>query len=57
MALGFPLGGSTMAHFPKLFFREKRRLWYVQIDGKQLHLGPDKEAAFAEYHRLMGQPI
>lgn len=45
-----------MAHFPKPFFREKRRLWYVQIDGKQLNLGPDKESAFAEYHRLMGEP-
>ena len=43
-------------HFPKPFFRKSRRLWYVQIDGRQHNLGPDKEKAFQAYHELMGQP-
>jgi integrase len=40
-------------HFPKPFFREPLNRWYVQLDGQQINLGPDKEAAFREYHRLM----
>src|SRR5262249_25480131 len=27
--------------------------WYVQIDGKQHNLGPDRDAAFERYHALM----
>lgn len=42
-----------MAKFPKPFYRKPRKLWYVQIAGKQINLGPDRTAAFAEYHRLM----
>src|SRR5437764_599192 len=42
-----------MAHFPKPFFRPARQLWYVQLDGKQVNLGPDKDPAFTTYHRLM----
>lgn len=42
-----------MAHFPKPFFRPARQLWYVQLNGKQINLGQDKDAAFTEYHRLM----
>jgi len=42
-----------VAHFPKPFFRPSRRLWYVQLDGRQVNLGPDKEAAFDQYHKLM----
>ena len=34
-----------MAHFPKPFFRPVRNLWYVQIDGRQINLGADKDAA------------
>jgi integrase len=44
-----------MAHYPKPFFRAPRGLWYVQIDGKQINLGPDKKAAFKTYHGLMQQ--
>jgi integrase len=40
-------------HFPKPFFRPKRQRWYVQLDGKQINLGPDEEAAFERYHTLM----
>jgi integrase len=44
-----------MAHFPKPFFRAPRGLWYVQIEGKQVNLGPDKGDAFKAYYALMQQ--
>ena len=46
-----------MPHFPKPFFKKARRLWYVQIDGRQMCLGPDKDAAFQQYHQLMQAPV
>ena len=45
-----------MPHHPKPFYRKPRKLWYVQIDGKQHNLGPDREAAFRRYHELMREP-
>lgn len=45
-----------MPHFPKPFFRPSRGLWYLQVEGKQVNLGPEREAAFALYHTIMGQP-
>ncbi len=45
-----------MPHFPKPFFKKARRVWYVEIDRKQINLGPDKDEAFRQYHQLMGQP-
>ena len=45
-----------MSHYPKPFFRPGRRLWYVQIQGKQVNLGPDEAAAFRRYHELMATP-
>lgn len=44
-----------MARFRKPFFRAPRGLWYVQLDGKQINLGPDKDEAFKTYHGLMQQ--
>ena len=44
-----------MARFRKPFFRPARGLWYVQLDGKQINLGPDKDEAFKAYHGLMQQ--
>jgi integrase len=43
-----------MPRFPKPFFRQSRGLWYVQVGGKQINLGPDRDAAFRQYHALMG---
>lgn len=37
------------------FFRESRQLWYVQLDGRQINLGRDKNLAFARYHELMAE--
>jgi integrase len=42
-----------MPHFPKPFFRPKRDRWYVELDGKQVNLGPDEETAFKRYHEIM----
>lgn len=45
-----------MPHFPKPFFRQSRQLWYVQIDGQQINLGPQRDEAFRHYHALMANP-
>jgi len=45
-----------MPHFPKPFFKKARGLWYVEINRQQVNLGPDREAAFRQYHQLMMQP-
>lgn len=37
------------------FFRPSRNTWFVQLDGKQINLGPDEDAAWARYHELMAQ--
>jgi integrase len=45
-----------MPHYPKPFHRANRGLWYVQIDGRQHNLGPNKDEAFRRYHQLMQAP-
>ncbi len=42
-----------MPHFPKPFFRASRKLWYVEVRGKQINLGRDKEQAFKKYHQIL----
>jgi integrase len=42
--------------FPKPWFRPGRGVWYVTLDGKQHNLGPDREAAFEQYKKLLVQP-
>jgi len=42
--------------FPKPWYRPTRGVWYVTVDGRQYNLGPDEDAAFDEYHRLMSSP-
>jgi hypothetical protein len=44
-----------MPQYPKPFFRAPRGLWYVQLDGKQINLGPDRDEAFRRYHDLMAR--
>jgi integrase len=31
-------------------------VWYVTLDGRQHNLGPDKDAAFEKYKRLLSEP-
>ena len=38
---------------PKPWFRKSTRSWYVQIDGVQVPLGREKQAAQDKYHQLM----
>lgn len=45
-----------MSHFPKPFFKKSRGLWYVEINRKQINLGPDRDEAQRRYHQLMVQP-
>ena len=45
-----------MPHFPKPFFKKARGVWYVEINRKQINLGPDEDEAFRQYHQLMGKP-
>lgn len=42
-----------MPHFPKPFFRPRKNRWYVQLQGKHVNLGSDREEAFRRYHELM----
>jgi integrase len=44
-----------MPHHPKPYYRAQRKTWCVQIDGKQISLGPDRDEAFRTYHRLMAE--
>jgi integrase len=41
--------------FPKPWFRPKRGIWYVTLDGQQISLGSDREEAFRRYHKLMDE--
>lgn len=36
-------------------WRRKGRGWYVQLGGRQIPLGRDRDQAFAEYHRIMSE--
>jgi integrase len=42
-----------MAPVPKPWWRSARKAWYVQIEGVSYKLGPDKDEADREFHRLM----
>jgi hypothetical protein len=37
--------------FPKPFFRDPPGRWYVQLGGKQINFGRDREAACAPYRK------
>jgi integrase len=41
-----------MAHFAKPWYREGRG-WYLEINGKQVKLGDERDEAFDRYHKLM----
>ena len=38
---------------PKPFFRKYTGSWYLQLGKKQINLGPDEEAAWDEYYKIM----
>jgi integrase len=41
--------------FPKPWFREDRKLWYVELAGRQINLGENRDEAFRRYHEIMAQ--
>ncbi len=43
-------------HVPKPFYRKSRDTWYVEVDGRQINLGKDRESAFQRYHAIMATP-
>ena len=45
-----------MPHFPKPFYRASRDLYYVQLNGKQINLGRNKDEAYKKYHQLLAAP-
>jgi hypothetical protein len=38
---------------PKPFYRTQTPSFYVQIDGRQIDLGPDEAEAYRRWHLLM----
>lgn len=44
-----------MPHSPKPFFKKSHQSWYVQLDGKQIRLGPDEAEAKRRFHALMAE--
>lgn len=48
--------GHFMPQFPKPFFVKARQVWRVQINGKQINLGREKQRAFQSYHELLSRP-
>jgi hypothetical protein len=46
---------SKKNKFPQLYFRAQRGTWCVQLGGKQITLGADRDEALREYHRLMAE--
>ena len=45
-----------MPREPKPWFWKKRGQWVVNIERTRHYLGPDRQAAFEEFYRLMQQP-
>ena len=42
-----------MARPSKPFFRKQTKSWYCSINGRQISLGKDREAAHKKFHTLM----
>ena len=43
--------------FQNRFIEQNADRWYVEINGRQINLGVDKEEAFRIYHELMSSPV
>jgi len=50
------LEGFVMTRPRKPWFRKSNKRWYVEFDGKQVNLGPDRAVAQQRFHELMAQP-
>ncbi len=45
-----------MARKPKPWWHAEKKAWYVNINGERYKLGPDKDEAHREFHRLLSLP-
>jgi len=45
--------GTCTLRQPQPWKRKQNGTWYIKLNGRQVPLGRDKSAAFAEYHRIM----
>ena len=45
-----------MKKFPKPWYRPRRGVWYVTLNGQQHNLGPDEAEAFERYKKLLASP-
>jgi hypothetical protein len=43
------------AKFPRPYFRSQRGTWCVQLRGRQITLGSDRDEAFRLCHRMMAE--
>ncbi|MEM9411834.1 MAG: tyrosine-type recombinase/integrase [Planctomycetota bacterium] len=44
-----------MPRQPKPYLRKQTKSWYCSINGQQISLGKDREAAFQKFHELMAR--
>ncbi len=42
---------------PEPFYRPKKNRWYVEINGKQINLGPNEDSARVRWHQILGGAI
>jgi len=45
-----------MAEPPKPFFKASRGTWYLEINRRQINLGPDEHEAWKKYFQIMADP-
>ena len=48
-----PSKSARQPRRPQPFFRSQTQSWYVQIDGRQINLGRDRDAAWEKYDDVM----
>ncbi|HBE68162.1 MAG TPA: hypothetical protein DDW52_08435 [Planctomycetaceae bacterium] len=41
----------------KPWYRKSKKRWFVEVNGKQVNLGPEREEAFRQFHKLMSEPM
>ena len=46
-----------MARRAKSWYWKARKIWCVYHNGEKIPLGPDREAAFIQYHEIMAKPV
>ncbi|MCG8450367.1 MAG: hypothetical protein MI725_12430 [Pirellulales bacterium] len=50
-----PAKSTRQPRRPRPFFRRQTQSWYVQLDGRQINLGCDRDAAWDKYNEVMAE--